>query len=340
MKKMKVVKSRKRFNGEDGSLASIDREPLRDSSGDIVRDSSGEAIMSGGSKKRTESGPKGYLDDDIKPPSEKDDNGIGQRPRPRPPGGPTPVKNVDIDESDRRREERENAKKTQDVDESDRRREQIANLKPSSKPEKKPEKKPEVKPEAKPSGRTAAGKTAEQEEEGRKKFAEDEGKRNLKRLQSKEKEEALEPINPEKYVGMGGLKALHSLAKGFAAREAAPVAGLLGRNAKTGENLVKDMGPVEFAAGKRRMLQNQSGSSEPIKMGAASRYRAEQAKRNAAAKRQKETESDVSRFEGEGGRAMRKGGKVHKYAKGGSVGSASRRGDGIAMRGKTRGKMF
>jgi hypothetical protein len=33
------------------------------------------------------------------------------------------------------------------------------------------------------------------------------------------------------------------------------------------------------------------------------------------------------------------GGKIHKYAKGGSVGSASKRGDGIAMRGKTRGKM-
>jgi len=32
------------------------------------------------------------------------------------------------------------------------------------------------------------------------------------------------------------------------------------------------------------------------------------------------------------------GGKVHKYAKGGSVGSASKRADGIAMRGKTRGK--
>ena len=44
MKKMKVFRSTKRFNGEDGSLANIDREPLRDSSGNIVRDSSGEAI--------------------------------------------------------------------------------------------------------------------------------------------------------------------------------------------------------------------------------------------------------------------------------------------------------
>jgi hypothetical protein len=44
---------------------------------------------------------------------------------------------------------------------------------------------------------------------------------------------------------------------------------------------------------------------------------------------------------------MRKGGKVkghmapkkHRYAGGGSVGSASRRADGIAKKGKTRGKM-
>ena len=33
------------------------------------------------------------------------------------------------------------------------------------------------------------------------------------------------------------------------------------------------------------------------------------------------------------------GGKVHKYAAGGKVGSASKRADGIAMRGKTRGMM-
>jgi hypothetical protein len=36
---------------------------------------------------------------------------------------------------------------------------------------------------------------------------------------------------------------------------------------------------------------------------------------------------------------MKKGGKVKAYAKGGSVSSASSRGDGIAQRGKTRGRM-
>jgi len=36
---------------------------------------------------------------------------------------------------------------------------------------------------------------------------------------------------------------------------------------------------------------------------------------------------------------MKRGGAVKKYAKGGSVGSASKRADGCAQRGKTRGKM-
>lgn len=36
---------------------------------------------------------------------------------------------------------------------------------------------------------------------------------------------------------------------------------------------------------------------------------------------------------------MKKGGRVKKMAKGGSVGSASKRADGCATRGKTRGRM-
>jgi len=36
---------------------------------------------------------------------------------------------------------------------------------------------------------------------------------------------------------------------------------------------------------------------------------------------------------------MKKGGKVKKMAKGGSVSSASKRGDGCAIKGKTRGKL-
>ena len=38
-------------------------------------------------------------------------------------------------------------------------------------------------------------------------------------------------------------------------------------------------------------------------------------------------------------KGMKKGGKVKKYASGGSVSSASRRADGIAQRGKTKGRI-
>jgi hypothetical protein len=40
------------------------------------------------------------------------------------------------------------------------------------------------------------------------------------------------------------------------------------------------------------------------------------------------------------GRPMKKGGKVKSYAKGGTVSSASKRADGIATKGKTRGTMI
>ena len=45
------MKKRVRRYQEGGDLPDIDREPLRDSSGEIVRSSSGEAVMSGGADK-------------------------------------------------------------------------------------------------------------------------------------------------------------------------------------------------------------------------------------------------------------------------------------------------
>ena len=48
----------------------------------------------------------------------------------------------------------------------------------------------------------------------------------------------------------------------------------------------------------------------------------------------KVTRADVLKGRG----VFKHGGSVHKYAKGGSVGSASKRADGCAVKGKTRGK--
>jgi hypothetical protein len=49
--------------------------------------------------------------------------------------------------------------------------------------------------------------------------------------------------------------------------------------------------------------------------------------------------AEESAWEGEGGRAFRKGGKATKMSSGGKTSSASSRADGIATRGKTRGKI-
>ena len=51
---------------------------------------------------------------------------------------------------------------------------------------------------------------------------------------------------------------------------------------------------------------------------------------------------EAKKFEREAasGRGIKKGGTVKKYAAGGSVSSASKRADGIATRGKTRGRIF
>jgi len=329
MKKRKV----KRFE-EGGAMPDIDREPLRDSSGEIVRDSSGEAIMSGSTRER-QSGPKGYLDDDIKGPA-----GIPVGQRKPPPGLVSPYNPSDKDLA-----EPGTAGFSRTL------------LKT---PTKSAPSKPPVKP-ASGGGRGAmAGPTAAQIEEGRKKFAEDQGRRNLERLQKEDK--PLERVNPEaNLIGGPALRGVKALAAGLAgkmaAREAPAAAGLLSRSKNVGENLTKDMGPVQYA-GKRSMLQNQRG--EGVITPPAAPF-AERNKRmlmqnqrgegvitppapvrpprgggkDPGARRPTRDELDEMRM---GSDYMRKGGRVKAYKAGGSVGSASRRADGIAVRGKTRGK--
>jgi hypothetical protein len=240
----------------------------------------------------------------------------------------------------------------------------MGNRKPLAKPPARPSVTPPASPVKPASGggrSTMAGPTAAQLEEGRKKFAEDEGRRNLQRLQREDK--PLERVNPETNLMGGpalrGVKALGTaLAGKLAAREAPAAAGLLGRSKGVGENLSKDMGPVEFAAGKRQMLQNQRG--EGVITPPAAPF-AERNKRmlmqnqrgegvitppaparpprgggkDPGARRPTRDELDEMRM---GSDYMRKGGRVKAYKSGGSVGSASKRADGIAMRGKTRGK--
>lgn len=204
-----------------------------------------------------------------------------------------------------------------------------------------------------PMGRTAMGKTAEQEmaalEAGRKAR----GKAEIERLQKEDK--PLEQVTPEKNLIGGvplrgakamasGLKEMGSYLKNRFGKDAAPnVAGRLGSSGKKAETLTKDMGPVEYAAGKRSMLQNQKGEGvitppanpfpERNKRMLLQNQRGEGVitppakpfpERNKRRLLNKNSRSDDTIEMG-----MKSGGKVS---------SASRRGDGIASRGKTRGR--
>lgn len=340
---MKKRKAR-RF-AEGGEMPEFEREPLRDSSGEIVRDSSGQAIMSGSTKDR------GYVDATamdkamLRYPSEQKQTATMAAPS-RVVSEYDVLSGLDVAPG-------------------------MANRKPLAKP---PVRLPVASPASpiKPAsggGRgTMAGPTAAQLEEGRKKFAEDQGRRNLERLKKEDK--PLERVNPEANLMGGpalrGAKAMATGLREFAdfvkqrmARSAAPSAvKQLGQSGRQAENLTKDMGPVEFAAGKRQMLQNQRG--EGVITPPASPF-AERNKRmlmqnqrgegvitppaplrpprgggrDPEARRPTRDELDQMRM---GSDYMRKGGKVKAYKSNGSVGSASKRADGIAMRGKTRGK--
>lgn len=146
-----------------------------------------------------------------------------------------------------------------------------------------------------------SGATSAQIEEGRKKFAEDQGRRNLERLQREDK--PLERVNPEAMLlGGPGLRA----AKGLASLAARPAQAV-----RRGERTLAPEAPPAPVRPPR------GGGKDP------------------GARRPTRDELDEMRM---GSDYMRKGGRVKAYKSGGSVGSASKRADGIAMRGKTRGK--
>ena len=244
--------------------------------------------------------------------------------------------------------------------------------KPATKPATKPTTskpvaaKPETKPTEKPMGRTAMGKTAEMEmaaiEAGRK----SKGKSEFERI--KDYDKPLERMYPEAML-IGGpmlrgakvadkavsqaakprveprvpqeaMKALTTLPKKgeLATRSASDVATKSGELATKGGALAtrkpsaaqiespkarlpyeKNMGPVELAAAKnkRRLLQGESSGKDAIKV---------QPRPSQRYNKKEDVDFDDIRM---GSDFMRAGGKV---------GSASKRADGIATKGKTRGR--
>lgn len=90
-----------------------------------------------------------------------------------------------------------------------------------------------------------------------------------------------------------------------------------------------------------RMAASAQAKDKRRAMATAAMQRADfDAKRNAAAgiRTRPMAEEVMIAEEAPAGAMMRKGGKVKKMAKGGSASSASRRADGCATKGKTKGK--
>lgn len=142
-----------------------------------------------------------------------------------------------------------------------------------------------------------------------------------------EQQQALEAVRPEEsMIGGGGLKTVAAMARALAGRRGAE---------KLAESIPR-IGTEPLKIG-----------SEPLKMTGPTRAELlarDRASRAAAreAERQEFNRRGVNRFVEstfEGG--MKRGGKVKKMASGGTArSSASKRADGIATKGKTRGKIY
>ena len=152
-----------------------------------------------------------------------------------------------------------------------------------------------------------------------------EGRAERARMESSQ---ALEAVRPEEaMIGGGGLKTVAAMARGLAGRRGTE---------KLAEYSVPRIGTEPLKIG-----------TEPLKMTGPSK--AELVARNRAARaaeretgRKEFNQRGVDRFVEstfEGG--MKRGGKVKKMASGGMArSSASKRGDGIASKGKTKGRIY
>jgi len=156
-----------------------------------------------------------------------------------------------------------------------------------------------------------------------------EGRAERARMESSQ---ALEAVRPEEaMIGGGGLKTVAALARGLAGRKGATAGG-----EKLAQYVTPELGYSQ------KVLQNNPTRqlTGPSKAELVARDRATRAAEREAG-RQEFNQRGRDRFVEstfEGG--MKRGGKVKKMASGGMArSSASSRADGIASRGKTRGKV-
>jgi hypothetical protein len=147
-----------------------------------------------------------------------------------------------------------------------------------------------------------------------------------------EQAQALEAVRPEEaMIGGGGLKTVAAMARGLAGRKSAAAGG-----EKLAEYITPELGYSQ------KLLQGPTKQlTGPSKAELVARDRAARAAEREAG-RKEFNQRGVDRFVEstfEGG--MKRGGKVKKMASGGMArSSASKRGDGIASKGKTKGRIY
>jgi hypothetical protein len=148
-------------------------------------------------------------------------------------------------------------------------------------------------------------------------------------------------------IGGPGLKTAHAIAKSLAARTAAkeaPAAAspFLKELPYSGTKQLPNAptkqitGPSKADLVARDRAARASGRNEEMLRENARRYGLDPDNMSAAEAANIRSTLGGSDFT----LGMKKGGKVKGYAKGGSIGSASKRADGIASRGKTKCKMY
>ena len=142
-----------------------------------------------------------------------------------------------------------------------------------------------------------------------------------------EQAQALEAVRPEEaMIGGGGLKTVAAMARGLANRRGAE---------KLAEYSVPRIGTEPLKIGTEPLKMTGPSKAELVARDRAARAATREAERSDFNKRGVDRFVE-STFEG----GMKRGGKVKKMASGGMArSSASSRADGIASRGKTRGKV-
>ena len=390
MKKMKVVRSRKRFNGEEGS-------EVRDSEGNLVRfgyESDEDYEARSNAKKAAEGRKKDVEFSGRTTPRDAVENAVDftdavsnplNQPKRRPPAPaplpapkPAPESKPMADDAESEAEARrekmlkgdfEKSKSNDAESEAEARREKMLKgdfekSKTETKPaKKKPETKSEEKFDSIGGGRgTFAGKTAEQEEESRKKFAESKNK-NSAESKNKNPDEIpnVEKIKKEQ-EGMSEKTSLESSLSDTAGKILGATGAGVGAAALGKQAYKMAKAPLGFMGEAKRMASNAAQSlrnavsgrkPNPAGEGAAAAKEATKFEGLTKAEKAREKAKDTIKSksfaeevkEGKRKRASAEvdsqgGAPAGSYRKGGSVSSASRRGDGIAQRGKTRGKMY